>query len=108
MRDVLVLGAGLAGMSAARDLAAAGADVLVLEARARIGGRVHEVTLEDGRRLQLGGEVVGHAHTAYRTLCAELGLTLVPSYVADPGELSWGLDDGVSVGDAVPWMNAEE
>src|SRR5579875_3217205 len=108
MRDVLVLGAGLAGLSAARDLMDGGADVLVLEARTRIGGRVHAVALEDGRRLQLGGEVVGHAHTAYRTLCAELGLTLVPSYVDDPGELSWGLVDGVWVGDAAPWMNAEE
>jgi putrescine oxidase len=108
MRDVLVLGAGLAGMSAARDLVNAGADVLVLEARERIGGRVHAVTLEDGRRLQLGGEVVGHAHTAYRALCAELGLTLVPSYVEDPGALSWGLTDGVWVGDAAPWMTAQE
>jgi monoamine oxidase len=38
--DVLVLGAGLAGLAAARDLAAAGADVLVLEGRDRPGGRV--------------------------------------------------------------------
>ena len=108
MRDVLVLGAGLAGMSAARDLVAGGADVLVLEGRPRIGGRVHAVTLEDGRRVQLGGEVVGHAHTAYRELCAELGLTLEPSYVVEPGELSWGLSEGVWVGDEAPWMTAEE
>jgi monoamine oxidase len=108
MRDVLVLGAGLAGMSAARDLVAGGADVLVLEARPRAGGRVHAVTLDDGRRVQLGGEVVGHAHTAYRELCAELGLTLEPSYVAEPGELSWGLADGVWVGDEPPWMTPGE
>ena len=42
--DVVVLGAGLAGLSAARDLAAGGADVLVLEARSRVGGRVEQVT----------------------------------------------------------------
>ncbi len=108
MRDVLVLGAGLAGMSAARDLQAGGADVLVLEARSRIGGRVHAQTLDDGRRVQMGGEVVGEAHTAYRELCAELGLTLEPSYVADPGELSWGLAEGVWVGDETPWMTEAE
>jgi monoamine oxidase len=108
MRDVLVLGAGLAGLSAARDLQAGGAEVLVLEARSRIGGRVHTETLEDGRRVQMGGEVVGEAHTAYRELCAELGLTLEPSYVADPGELSWGLAEGVWIGDEAPWMTEQE
>ena len=74
--DVVVLGAGLAGLAAARDLAAGGADVLVLEARARVGGRVEQVTLDDGRLVQLGGEVIGNAHTAYQQLVAELGLTL--------------------------------
>ena len=72
--DVVVLGAGLAGLSAARDLARAGADVLVLEARGRVGGRVEQVTLDDGRIVQLGGEVVGNGHTAYQELVAELGL----------------------------------
>ena len=57
--DVAVLGAGLAGLSAARDLAAAGADVVVLEARNRPGGRVEQTELADGRLVQLGGEVVG-------------------------------------------------
>ena len=37
----------------------------VLEARDRVGGRVEQVELPDGRRVQLGGEVVGNAHTAY-------------------------------------------
>ena len=47
--DLVVLGAGLAGLSAARDLVRGGADVLVLEARNRVGGRVEQVTLDDGR-----------------------------------------------------------
>ena len=108
MADVVVLGAGLAGLSAARDLARAGADVVLLEARDRIGGRVEAVTLPDGRTVQMGGEVVGAAHHAYLELVAELGLTIEPSYVAEPGEMSWGLDEGAFVGDALPWMTEAE
>ncbi|WP_433364141.1 flavin monoamine oxidase family protein [Actinoplanes sp. CA-142083] len=96
--DVIVLGAGLAGLSCARDLMLAGADVLVLEARDRVGGRVEQATLPDGRLIQLGGEVVGHAHTAYVGLVAELGLTLVPSYVAEPGEIVYSTASSVSAG----------
>ena len=79
--DVLVLGAGLAGLSAARDLARGGADVLVLEARDRVGGRVEQGDLPDGRRVQLGGELDGLVPAAYLGLAEELGLTIEPSYV---------------------------
>jgi monoamine oxidase len=106
--DVAVLGAGLAGLAAGRDLARGGADVIVLEARERVGGRVEAVTLADGRTVQMGGEVVGRSHHAYLELVAELGLSIEPSYVAEPGEISWGLHEGVFVGDDVPWMSAEE
>ena len=108
MVDVAVLGAGLAGLSAARDLKRSGAEVIVLEARDRVGGRVEAVTLPDGRVVQAGGEVFGPAHTAYGELVEELGLGVEPSYVADPGEISWGLVDGVYVGDEVPWMTEAE
>jgi putrescine oxidase len=106
--DVAVLGAGLGGLSAARDLARAGADVVVLEARERPGGRVEALTLPDGRTVQAGGEVFGFGHTAYRELADELGLTIEPSYVADPGQMSWGLVDGVHIGDEPPWMTPAE
>ncbi|MFB6576203.1 flavin monoamine oxidase family protein [Streptomyces sp. NPDC056402] len=102
--DVIVLGAGLAGLAAARDLAAGGADVLVVEARDRVGGRVEQTRLPDGRLVQLGGEVVGRAHTAYLDLAAELGLTLVPSYVAEPGALTRATPEGVSAGDPPHWF----
>ncbi len=108
MIDVAVLGAGLAGLSAARDLALGGADVVVLEARDRPGGRVEAVELAPGVSVQAGGEVIGSEHRAYLELVDELGLTIEPSYVADPGEISWGLRDGVFVGDEVPWMTAAE
>lgn len=108
MVDVAVLGAGLAGLSAARDLKRSGADVIVLEARDRVGGRVEAVTLPDGRSIQAGGEVFGPGHTAYGELVEELGLTVEPSYVAEPGEMTWGLVDGVHVGDDAPWMSETE
>jgi monoamine oxidase len=108
LTDVAVLGAGLAGLSAARDLAHAGTDVVVLEARDRAGGRVEAVELADGRTVQAGGEVFGHQHTAYRELIEELGMAVEPSYVADPGEMTWGLDEGVYVGDDPPWMDEVE
>ncbi|MFG2205745.1 flavin monoamine oxidase family protein [Streptomyces sp. NPDC048638] len=102
--DVIVLGAGLAGLAAARDLSAAGADVLVLEARDRVGGRVEQAVLPGGRLVQLGGEVVGRAHHAYLALAAELGLTLVPSYVAEPGRMVRATAEGVSAGDPPHWF----
>ncbi|OEU86767.1 amine oxidase [Streptomyces abyssalis] len=102
--DVIVLGAGLAGLAAARDLAAEGADVLVVEARDRVGGRVEQTALPDGRLVQLGGEVVGRAHTAYLGLVAELGLGLTPSYVAEPGVLARATPEGVSAGDPPHWF----
>ncbi len=103
-KDVVVVGAGLAGLSAARDLEAGGAHVTVLEARERAGGRVEQVELPDGRRVQLGGEVVGNAHTAYLGLVAELGLTLVPSYVAEPGEITRQVPEAVDVGTWPSWF----
>ena len=108
MADVLVVGAGLAGLAAARDLHRAGVDVLLLEARSRPGGRVEQETLPDGRVVQLGGELVGEFHTAYLELVAELGLTLRPSYVAEPGEMTTDLVDGIHRGDDLPWMTDAE
>ncbi len=101
--DVVVVGAGLAGLCAARDLEAAGAQVTVLEARSRVGGRVEQVELADGRRVQLGGEVVGNAHTSYLGLVEELGLTLTASYVAEPGEITRQVPESVDVGEWPSW-----
>jgi monoamine oxidase len=93
--DVLVLGAGLAGLAAARDLANGGADVVVLEARERVGGRVEQVTVDAERPVQLGGELIGQAHTAYLGLVGELGLTLDSTYTSVAGATTYDLVDGV-------------
>jgi monoamine oxidase len=103
--DVVVVGAGLAGLSAARDLQRGGTDVVVLEARNRAGGRVEQTTLADGRIVQLGGEVIGPFHEAYVGLAGELGLTIVPSFPQLPGGDTWVLADGTYVGDDFPWMD---
>lgn len=95
MSAVAVLGAGLAGLCAARDLVAGGADVVVLEARERVGGRVEQVQVEDGRPVQLGGEMIGTAHSAYLALAEELGLTLTTTYTALEGVTTYDLVDGV-------------
>lgn len=102
--DVIVLGAGLAGLAAARDFAAGGTDVLVLEARDRVGGRVEQARLPDGRTVQLGGEVVGRAHTAYLELAEELGLKTVPGYVAEPGRMTRATPEGRSAGEPPHWF----
>jgi monoamine oxidase len=106
--DVAVVGAGLAGLSAARELAKGGADVVVLEARGRPGGRVEQTELADGRLVQLGGEVVAPFHTAYTDLVGDLGLTLVPAFPDLPGEDTWVLAEGRHVGDGFPWFSDED
>src|SRR5262249_45021348 len=107
-RDVVVVGAGLAGLSCARDLANAGTDVLILEARERPGGRVHQLTTDDGRVVQPGGEVIANFHTSYLELVRELGLTVSEAFPSFPGELTWGLTDGTFVGDTPPWLTPTE
>jgi monoamine oxidase len=107
--DVIVVGAGLAGLSAARDLALGGVDVLVLEARDRVGGRVEQVAVDDKRPVQLGGELIGHAHTAYLGLVDELGLTLTSTYTSVAGATTYDLVDGVRHSeDGFPFETPEE
>ena len=76
-RRVVILGAGLAGMTTALDLRAAGWDVVVLEARERVGGRVH--TLYDpftpGMHAEAGGESIDDGHYAILAMLKRFGLS---------------------------------
>jgi monoamine oxidase len=76
---VLVAGAGLAGLCAARELAAAGCVVTMLDARDRLGGRVRTLRdgLPDGAHAELGGEFIDAGHTDIRALADGFGLPLV-------------------------------
>ena len=72
--DVVVVGAGLAGLTAARALTAAGRRVVVLEARDRVGGRTLSHPLPGGHVADLGGTWIGPTQNAVAELAAELGL----------------------------------
>ena len=80
--DVVVVGAGLAGLAAARELSAAGGDVLVLEARDRVGGRTLNEPIGDGKVVEIGAQWVGPTQDRVLGLIAELGLETFPTYTA--------------------------
>ena len=77
MFDAAIIGAGLAGLEAARDLSARGLRVVVLEARDRVGGRVENITLPDGSYLEMGGQWIGAGFDAMRELIEHFGLETV-------------------------------
>ena len=77
--DVVVIGGGLSGLVAARELTRAGASVIVLEARDRVGGRLESGRLA-GVSVDLGGCWIGAGHDRMRALIAELGISTFPTH----------------------------
>lgn len=88
MTDVVVVGAGFAGLSAARELVRLGHDVVVLEGRDRVGGRSYTGTLA-GVPVDLGATFVGPTQDAVRALAAELGCESVPTYGHGKNLIRW-------------------
>jgi monoamine oxidase len=78
--DVVVIGGGLSGLYAARALAQAGVDVLVLEAQDRVGGRTLTTHLDDGTFIDDGGQYVSPNQDHIVALAKELGVDLFPSW----------------------------
>ena len=78
-RDVVMIGAGPSGLTAARELKRAGLSVAVLEARDRVGGRTWTDTV-DGAMLEIGGQWVSPDQTALLALLEELGLETYSRY----------------------------
>ncbi|MUG97375.1 FAD-dependent oxidoreductase [Scytonema sp. UIC 10036] len=86
--QTIVVGAGLAGLSAAYELVLAGQEVQVFEAQERLGGRVHTVELSAGQYGDLGAEFVDDLHTALMAYAASFGLKLDPA-CQFPNDLYW-------------------
>jgi monoamine oxidase len=78
--DVVVVGAGLAGLTTARELTAAGRDVVVLEARDRVGGRTVNHDLGDGKVVEAGGQFVGPTQDHILALAKQVGVETFPAY----------------------------
>jgi len=87
--DVVVVGAGLAGLTTARDLVARGHSVVVLEARDRVGGRTTGTALADGHTIEMGGQWFGPTQTEVLALADELGLKTYPQFDEGDAQLVW-------------------
>jgi monoamine oxidase len=88
--EVVVVGAGFAGLAAARHLARAGVDVVVVEARDRVGGRAWTDTTRSGLTVDRGGQWIGPTQLHLQALADELGVATFPTH---------------TLGEAVEWRD---
>jgi monoamine oxidase len=78
--DFVVVGAGFAGLTAAREIVKAGRSVVVLEARGRVGGRVENHDLGNGKVSERGGTFIGPTQDHMYDLCKQYGIGLFDTY----------------------------
>ena len=104
--DVVVVGAGIAGLTAAERLVDAGLDVRVVEARDRVGGRTEGGAFASGTAIELGGQWVGPTQDEVLALAARLGLETFTVY--DEGASLLVADGRRTVGDDEAFGLGEE
>ncbi|MEU4117485.1 FAD-dependent oxidoreductase [Kitasatospora sp. NPDC028055] len=90
--SVIVVGAGLAGLTAATELADRGVEVTVLEARDRVGGRTHGIEVAPGQWADAGAAYLGERHTELKALIERLGLATAPTTMLGQSRFSLGGD----------------
>ena len=78
--DVVVVGAGFAGLAAARELTARGASVIVLEARDRVGGRVLNHSIGEGKVVEVGAQWIGPTQDRLAALAEATGVATFPTH----------------------------
>src|SRR5215213_10083188 len=88
--DLVVVGAGLAGLSAARAAAHAGASVVVVEARDRVGGRTLNEDIGDGQVVEVGGQWIGPTQDRLAALARELQVDTFPTYGEGENVIEYG------------------
>ena len=81
--DILIIGAGLCGLTLAYQLRNTGLSIKVVESRSRIGGRIETVISPDGCKVEMGATWLGNKHTYLATLLAELGLQTFEQVIGD-------------------------
>ena len=87
--DVAVVGGGLAGLTAARDLVATGHSVMVVEARDRVGGRLLNEDLGDGKVVEVGGQWIGPSQDRMAALARAMGVDTFPTYAQGDNLNEW-------------------
>lgn len=78
--EVIVIGAGLSGLTAASELNRRGIEVIVLEASSNVGGRVDSADTKLGSHLDLGGQWIGYGHHRITALVEKATGTIYPTF----------------------------
>jgi monoamine oxidase len=109
MADVAIVGAGMAGLACALELRDAGADVVLVEASDRPGGRVRTVRFPDGRWVEAGGEWIDTSHRHVHALLDNYGLRAVGDGAPWWARESGWVEDGLGLRPAVDaWASDDD